>query len=201
MLAGLAAALALGIVLAFAGDARDDRIKSRRELQQLSGVPTLAEIPWVEAWRSKKGDVQPIRTEVQRGPAYEAYQALAVNISYLASKQPARAIVVTSAVPGEGKSTTAANLAVTLAQLDRSVCLVDLNLVAPALHQVFGLADGAGISEVLAGSASLEAATRTTSISNLRRTRPASPVPTSASSRSRSATAASSIVSPRRTTS
>ena len=167
MLAGLAAALALGIVLAFAGDARDDRIKSRRELQQLSGVPTLAEIPWVEAWSSKKGGVRPIRSEIQRGPANEAYQALAVNISYLSSKQPARVIVVTSAVPGEGKSTTAANLAVTLAQLDRSVCLVDLNLVAPALHQIFGLADGPGISEVIAGSTSLETVTTPTSIRNL----------------------------------
>jgi polysaccharide biosynthesis transport protein len=167
VLAGLAAGLALGIILAFAGDARDDRIKSRRELQQLSGVPTLAEIPWVEAWASRKGAGVHPAAEMPRGPVGEAYQALAVNISYLSSKQPARVIVVTSAVPGEGKSTTAANLAVTLAQLDRSVCLVDLNLTAPVLHEMFALSDEGGISAVLSESRSLEAATLPTSIPNL----------------------------------
>jgi capsular exopolysaccharide synthesis family protein len=168
LLAAAIAGLAVGVILAFAGDALDDRIRSRRELQQMSGVPTLAEIPRVKAWTAQEDPgVHLIRSELQKSAGREAYNALGTNVLYLSTKQPAQTLMVTSAVAGEGTTTTVANLGVTLAGLGRSVCLVDLNLADPALHRVFGLGGEVGLSSVLLDSATLEEAMTETLIRNL----------------------------------
>lgn len=168
LLAAATAGLAAGVILAFAGDAFDDRIRSRRELQQLSGVPTLAEIPRVKSWTTRADPgVHLIRSELQESAGSEAYNALGTNVLYLSTKQPARTLMVTSAVAGEGTTTTVANLGVTLAGLGRTVCLVDLNLSDPVLHRVFGLEGEVGLSSVLLDSTTLEKATTDTMIRNL----------------------------------
>src|SRR5205823_13082864 len=74
-----------------------------------------------------------------RSPAAEAYRTLRTNIRFAGLDNPCRSIAITSAGPGEGKTTTAANFAVVAAQAESRVCLVDADMRRPALHRVFGV--------------------------------------------------------------
>lgn len=169
LLAAGAASLAIGLVLAFSGDALDDRIKDRRELQVVSGVPTLAEVPWVQAWSARKEPgIHLIRDELQLGGAKDAFSALATNVVYLSTKEKVSTLMVTSAVAGEGKTVVAANLGVHLAEIGRKVCLIDMNLGAPDLDRVFVLKPSGGLSSLLQGSGTLEEVTTDTLVPNLR---------------------------------
>ena len=83
-----------------------------------------------------------------RSPASEAYRALRTNLSFYSLEQPVRTLVVTSPAAGEGKSTTVANLAVTMAQSGRRTILVDCDLRRPTLHEVFELAMTPGLTNL-----------------------------------------------------
>ncbi|HEC33632.1 MAG TPA: tyrosine-protein kinase family protein, partial [Chloroflexi bacterium] len=77
-----------------------------------------------------------------RSPAAEAYRALRTNLTFAALDKPLETLVITSATPGEGKSTTLANLAVTMAQGERRTIMVDADLRRPSLHEIFGVSNG-----------------------------------------------------------
>jgi len=97
----------------------------------------------------------------------EAYRVLRTNLHYANPDAPLRRILVTSAGPGEGKSTTVANLGVSMAQNERSVLLVDTDLRRPMLHTMFRQPNSPGLSSYLAGDALLEAIVQKTAIPNL----------------------------------
>ena len=84
-----------------------------------------------------------------RSPASEAYRTLRTNLSFYSLDEPIRALVVTSAAPDEGKSTTVANLAVTMAQSGRRTILVDCDLRRPSLHNYFDVGDEAGFTTMV----------------------------------------------------
>lgn len=169
LLAAGVGSLALGVILAFSGDALDDKIKDRQELQAVSHVPTLAEVPWVKVWSTRKEPgIHLIREELQLGGAKEAFSALATNVVYLSTKEQVHTVMITSAAAGEGKTMAAANLGRALAAIGRAVCLVDMCFGAPALDRVFMLEPGAGLSAVLRGSGSLDQATADTLVPDLR---------------------------------
>lgn len=86
-----------------------------------------------------------------RSPVSEAYRTLRTNLSFYSLDTPIRSLVVTSAAPGEGKSTTVANLAVTMAQSGRRTVLVDCDLRRPSLHTLFGLKESPGLTNVVLG--------------------------------------------------
>jgi capsular exopolysaccharide synthesis family protein len=92
------------------------------------------------------------------GPAAEAYAILQTNITFSRPDQNIKVLVFTSPLPGEGKTTTAVNLALTLSQRGLSVCLIDADMRRPQLHQVFQLPREPGLSEVLRGLQSFEGA-------------------------------------------
>ena len=79
----------------------------------------------------------------------EAYRSLRSNIEYSSFDDEYRVIVVTSSVPGEGKSTTAGNLAIALAQSGNSVLLVDCDMRKPSIHKKFKISNAAGTAELL----------------------------------------------------
>lgn len=83
-----------------------------------------------------------------RSPASEAYRTLRTNLSFYSLDQPIHTLVVTSPAAGEGKSTTVANLAVTMAQSGRRTILVDCDLRRPNLHELFGLAMTPGLTNL-----------------------------------------------------
>ncbi len=83
-----------------------------------------------------------------RSAAAEAYRTLRTNLSFYSVAQPLRALLVTSPAGGEGKSTTAANLAVAMAQSGRRTILVDCDLRRPAQHELFGLSMSPGLTSL-----------------------------------------------------
>ncbi len=90
-----------------------------------------------------------------KSPAAEAYRTLRTNIQFAGLDRPCRSIVVTSATPAEGKTTTAANFAVVCAQAGSRVCLVDADLRKPALHRVFGVDNQRGLTTAILESKTL----------------------------------------------
>ena len=87
-------------------------------------------------------------------PAAEAYRALCINLEFAAVDRPLRSLLVASPAPEEGKSVAVANLAVAMADGDRSVILVDADLRRPRQHELFGLSNERGLSDLFrAGSA------------------------------------------------
>ena len=101
-----------------------------------------------------------------RSPASEAYRALRTNLSFYSLEQPVRTLVVTSPAAGEGKSTTVANLAVTMAQSGRRTILVDCDLRRPTLHEVFELAMTPGLTNLTLDEVS-ETPLQQTAVENL----------------------------------
>ena len=89
-------------------------------------------------------------------PASEAYRALRTNLTFASIDRPLRTLMFTSPGPDEGKSTVLANLAVTLAQTERRVLLVDCDLRRPCLHELFGLPNEAGLSSLFIDPAARE---------------------------------------------
>jgi protein-tyrosine kinase len=84
-----------------------------------------------------------------KSPAAEAYRTLRTNIQFAGLDRPCRTIVITSATPSEGKTTTAANFGVVCAQAGSRVCLVDADLRKPSLHRVFGMDNQRGLATAL----------------------------------------------------
>src|SRR5919108_6097822 len=84
-----------------------------------------------------------------RAPAAEAYRTLRINIQFSSLDKPLRTLLATSTAPDEGKSTTLANLAVTMAQAEQRVILVDCDLRRPTLHTLFGLSNEVGLTSMI----------------------------------------------------
>lgn len=91
-----------------------------------------------------------------RSPATEAYRTLRTNLTFAALDKPIETLVVTSAAPGEGKSTVLANLAVTMAQGGRRTILVDADLRRPGLHEIFGIVNDRGLTTMIVEEAGLD---------------------------------------------
>ena len=91
-----------------------------------------------------------------RSPAAEAYRTLRTNLTFAALDEPIETLVVTSATPGEDRSTVVANLAVTMAQGERRIILVDGDLHRPELHEIFGVANDRGLTTMIVEEAALD---------------------------------------------
>jgi len=97
----------------------------------------------------------------------ESYRVLRTNILYSSPDNPLRTLVVTSPLPGEGKTTTSGNLAVVMAQGGSQVLLVDLDLRMPSVHRLFGISNSAGLTNLLVEDMSLESVVQKDSVGNL----------------------------------
>ena len=84
-----------------------------------------------------------------RSPAAEAYRTLRTNLTFAALDKPIETLIVTTAAPDEEKSTVIANLAVTMAQGERRIILVDADLRRPGLHGIFGVANDRGLTTMI----------------------------------------------------
>ena len=154
ILAGILGLL-LGIGLAFLWEALDTRVRSAEEVRERLGLPLLGRIP--EPAKRLRSKDKLVMLEEPRGHEAEAFRVLRTNLEFVNLDRGAQTIMITSAVASEGKSTTAANLAVACARAGRRVVLVDLDLRRPYLDHFFEL-PGPGFTEVALGEATLDEA-------------------------------------------
>ena len=156
-----------GVVLAFLLEAVDTTVRTPEQAQALSNLPALGIIPASQtllsrsqrSLSSKSGLRETVELVTYRRPKSdisESYRALRTAILLSASGAPPRVILVTSALPQEGKTTTSINTAVTLAQKGARVLLVDADLRRPSIHKVFDIKPKVGLSTVLTGVSPLE---------------------------------------------
>jgi capsular exopolysaccharide synthesis family protein len=153
---GLVVGLIFGMCMAFLYEYLDNAVKSTEEAEKLFGAPVLGTIP---ADKLEKGQKRRLAiAEAPGSSAAEAYRALRNSLDFINFEHDMRTILVTSAAPGEGKSTVASNLAATLAQAGKKVVLVSVDFRRPTTDQFFNVNNLIGLSDVLLGAHSLKSA-------------------------------------------
>jgi polysaccharide biosynthesis transport protein len=162
---GLLIGLFLAVALAFLRDRTDGRLRGREELAERLDRPVLATIPPLPAgpreagrrrWTRRRRDTL-VTLEQPNSPAAESFRTLRTRIARLAGQLDIKSVMVVSAAAGEGKSTIAANLAVVLAETGKDVLLISADLRRPRVHQLFGLPNESGLSDVLTGGTGTKA--------------------------------------------
>lgn len=150
-LTGAIIGLIIGAAYALGRELLDTRIKVQKDLRRVSDVPMLGAIP---AGRRANRDDIVMRVD-PHGHAAESYRRLAANLEYINPDAAVQSVVVSSAAAGEGKSTTAVNLSLALAEKFQKVLLVDADLRQPRIASYCQIDGSAGLSTVLSGAAEL----------------------------------------------
>ncbi len=152
MLAAVVGAM-LALGAAFLIEYLDDTVKSPDDISRVSGLSTLGAIARLKDTGGARQLIAWLRT---KAPESEAYRTLRTNIQFSSVDKPVKTLMVTSSSPGEGKSTTTANLAVVMAQTGQKVIIVDTDLRRPVQHKVFGVPNNTGLTTaLLTGDASM----------------------------------------------
>jgi uncharacterized protein involved in exopolysaccharide biosynthesis len=158
--------LAVGMAVAFLRDWLDTTIRTEKDLAAIVGVTVVGIIPNLQqqsrsaGYRlpspQEGGDPRPNPTAGReyQTPAAEAYRSLRTNLNYLTPPRAPHVIVITSALPGDGKTTTTVNLAVTLAHQGQRVILIDAETRRGTVHEVFGIPPAPGFFDLMYGQAS-----------------------------------------------
>lgn len=165
----LFAGLLIGVLVAFLRDWLDTTVHDERDVSAIVRAPVIGIIPTLRnetksnAYRALLSGESPkalargkpaARGGESQTMAAEAYRALRTNLSYVSPSKPPRVIVVTSALSGDGKTTSSSNLAVTLAQQNKRVLLIDAETRRGNLHSLFGIKATPGFFDLLYGHAS-----------------------------------------------
>jgi len=136
---------------------KDKSIKTVDEAKELLELTLLGVIPTANKLEKSTHTHEENESSIQRviirdfprSPISEAYRMLRANLNFVSADKELKVIVVTSAVPKEGKSTVAANLAAAMAQMDRHVLLIDGDLHHPVQHRIWGLMNNQGLSNLI----------------------------------------------------
>ena len=172
--------LALGIGLVLLMEYMDTSLKNIHDIEQFLALPVLGLIPAIDqedvASQAENGKTTNGATSVAerlishhlpKSPISEAYRILRTNLQFLNPDAPLKTILVTSSGPSEGKTTTAANLAITMAQVGARTLIVDADLRRPMVNGVFGIPQEPGLTELLVKGGDLQKAMVSTDIDNL----------------------------------
>ena len=151
LLLGLLIGLALGVGFAFLRESLDRSVKSPDELAEITGATPVGVISY-----DPDASSNPIIALDQRSTRAEAFRTIRTNLQYVDVDNPPQVVAITSAIPGEGKSTMAVNLAITMAQAGKKVCLVETDLRKPKASKYLGVESELGLTDVLAGQNKLE---------------------------------------------
>lgn len=144
---GLVIGLACGAAGAMARNSLDVRVKSSDQLRDITGTPNLGSIVF-----DPNAPKRPlIVREDPQSPRSEAFRQLRTNMQFIDVDRPRKVIVVTSAVPAEGKTTTVANLALAMSSAGNRVLVIEADLRLPKLSTVLGIDRTIGLTTVLAG--------------------------------------------------
>jgi polysaccharide biosynthesis transport protein len=164
----LFAGLLIGVLVAFLRDWLDTTVHNEQDVTAIVRAPVIGIIPTLHqdaigsraqalaagaSTAKSLAAAKPVRGTESQTMAAEAYRALRTNLSYVSPVKPPRVIVVTSALSGDGKTTSASNLAVTLAQQNKRVLLIDAETRRGNLHTLFGIEATPGFFDLLYGQA------------------------------------------------
>ncbi len=186
LIVGILVGLMLGFGAAVLVDSLNASIRRRSEIEKLLGIPGLAVIPRLSGplgptgWMGRalprpkrngraggRPDQNLVTINAMQSSASESFRTLRTNLMFSQAVRAMRTLVVTSASPGEGKTTTASNLAVSFAQQGMRVLLADCDLRRAAVHRLFSIPREPGLSDLVLGYETEEAVTRATSVSGL----------------------------------
>jgi succinoglycan biosynthesis transport protein ExoP len=180
LLLALVLGLFVGTGTVFLVEALDNTVKSSEDVTQHLGLPALGVVPtldgtgaargrWPRADSGKKTRPHIVQgaAELHRARSLEAYRSLRTALLLSHSGNPPQVILVTSALPGEGKSTTAANVAVALAQTGSRTLLVDLDMREPKLAEAFGICAEQGMTTFLSGNSDVSSQIHEAGVPNL----------------------------------
>ena len=160
---GVGLGLLLGIGVALIRDRLDNTVKDRQTVEDITGVSLVGTIPLDKERRKEPA----IAFGTDNSPIAESFRKVRTNLQFLSVDNPPRVIVVTSSLPSEGKSTTATNLALALAEAEHKVVLVDGDMRRPTVASYLGLVGTVGFSTVLSGQTSLDEALQETNFPGL----------------------------------
>ncbi len=173
ILVAMLLSFAAGIGLAFLLDYLDDSVRTSDDVSRHLGLPTLALIPHYMTSEKRKllaakngtsvtsAPTALITMEERHSPMAEAYRHLRTSLLFSSAGKPPQTILITSSQPSEGKTTTAINTAITLAQSDADVVIIDCDLRRPRIHSHFGFENSRGLTNYLSGDKSTENLLRT----------------------------------------
>lgn len=181
LLLGALLGLGLGLGMALFVERLDNSLKSIEDVER-SGLSILGSIPMIKSSNKDRNIRKEVKSEdyqikkiasnlvthfEPKSPISEAYRTFRTNLQFARLDSPMKTILVTSPGPGEGKSTTVANLAITMAQMGTKTILVDSDLRRPVLHSIFSQQKAPGLTNYLAGNVPLGEIIQPTPIENL----------------------------------
>lgn len=161
-----AVGLLLGIGLGMLRDWADQRLRSAEEVMATLGVPVLGTIPHMSRRLTPTQRGQRVFLDPMSNVA-EAFRTVRTAVYFGARSDRAKTLLVTSAEPGDGKSTAAANLAIAMAQAGQRTLMLDCDFRKPTQQKIFEVPDEVGVSTVLAGREPLERAIQRTAVEGL----------------------------------
>ncbi len=145
LLGGLAG-FVMVLIIIFAREFLDDAINNREDVERVLNLPVLGYIAEMESTEEETNHIY--ITQQPRSPIAEAFRLLRTNLEFSGAGKPLQVLLVSSAGPGEGKSTVACNLAAVLAQSGKHVVLVDADLRRPSIHKHLGISNRLGLSNL-----------------------------------------------------
>ena len=160
------AGLGLGLALAFFIEYIDDSIKLAEEVERDLQLPFLGMVPAAQ-WSTTDLTAHRLDRLKQQGGVAEAYRVVRAAVMFSTPREKLRSILLSSAVPREGKTTTCVNLSIGFAKIDERTLIIDADLRRGELHKYFGLKREQGLSEVLRGELPVEQAVQHTDIPKL----------------------------------
>jgi tyrosine-protein kinase Etk/Wzc len=181
ILFGAILGIALGIGIVLLMEYMDASLKTIYDIEHFLGLPVLGLIPAIDlenvASQAERGKTSTngassiaerlISHHLPKSPISEAYRILRTNLQFLRPDQPLKVILVTSSGPSEGKTTTASNLAITMAQVGSRTLIVDADLRRPMVSGVFGIPQEPGLTELLVKGGDLQKALVPSEVENL----------------------------------
>lgn len=160
-----------GAAMAFLLEFMDNSIKSTEDLENMLGMPLLGVVPTIDA--EDLASIPSNRERAiysyarQRSPIAESLRSIRTNITFRTGNQEQLLLLVTSAVPKEGKSFTSSNLSAVMAMAGQKVLLIDADLRRPSIHRLFDLSDDFGTVDILTGEKRLEEVAQPSHVPNL----------------------------------
>jgi capsular exopolysaccharide synthesis family protein len=167
---GVFGGLASGVALAFALNYLDPSLRNIEQVEQRTGLGVVASVPLIKSRGPVSGGAGMNLPAVsdRRGVVAEAFRTMRATLAMISGRDKHRVFLITSAIPGEGKTFTSSNFAATLAQQGFRTLLIDADLRKPSVSKLFFNENiKPGLSEVLMGSVPLDEAIVTTQVENL----------------------------------